>query len=102
MVSMYTKDTFIGWMRRAPAGARTIYHIGNLLVDRPRSRATDETAAAAWEAMESGKVHLVQRTYDGATNYIAIKRAPPYEPVRWVGCYDRRRKNYNKSVKEAA
>lgn len=74
-------------------GERAVYHVGAIGHDRLVGKdflQVHAVAAAAWAAMEAGKVLLVQRrifpSYDW--EYIAIKLAPPYKPVEWTGCYD--------------
>jgi hypothetical protein len=66
--------TVTEWLRQAPQGARRVYHIGHLAVDRE----TDEDLALRaheWmRASEAGLVQLHQRRGpDGAMVYFAIR-----------------------------
>lgn len=77
------------------SGDSVIYHVGNLMYDRNFGTdfmRVDNTADTAWQAMEAGKVSLVQERHPGSEtprySYIAIKRSSPYERVYWSGCYD--------------
>lgn len=88
-------------------GERLAYHRGNLLIDRRSGAqflAVENTAQAAWTAMEVGKVHLMQRRIGpGVYVYYATKRAKPHTKVEWTGCYDPTRPLHVKPpLKEAA
>jgi len=86
------RQDFEGHIATLPAGRALIYHIGNMMWDRERGtgfQRVNSTAHAAWEAMEAGKVYLVQRrVLPDVFEYVAIKRDPPYSAVEWTGCYD--------------
>lgn len=73
-------------------GQAWVYHRGALMGDRQRGcafQAVDNTACAAWAALEAGKVKLFQRRVGPSeTDYIAIKNPEPYQPIKWTGCYD--------------
>ena len=80
------RDAFRAWLATAPAGARTVYHEGDLLTDREETGDDDaspgadalalrKTADAAMEAAEAGLVHLAQRRLGpGHFEYIAERR----------------------------
>lgn len=56
---------FTRWLRDAPAGERTVYHVGNLARDRVRYPQLDARAREALDAANAGLVHLIQhRFYD--------------------------------------
>ncbi len=105
MTTMHTWVSFDQRVKRALPGEKIVYHIGNLVLDREGKGdffTVHLTATAAWRAMEAGKVDLVQRISGDKTEYIAVKRAEPHKKTEWTGCYDPKRKSYNKSVKEVA
>ena len=105
MTTIHTWVSFDQRVKRALPGEQIVYHVGNLVIDRERAGdffTIHLTATAAWRAMEAGKVDLVQRSVDDMFEYIAVKRAEPHKKAEWTGCYDPKRKNYNKSVKEVA
>lgn len=85
-------------------GERLIYHTGHLMYDRALGQnflVVNATACAAWDAMEAGKVRLVQRAVHDSLNfkefeYSIIKRAAPYKPVGWWGCYATSKFKYSK------
>lgn len=86
-----TRQRFEQCLADGSPGDKIIYHVGFLLwdthygIDYLRVR---NNAAAAWEALEAGKVTLVQeKVMDGIWKYIAIVRRPPHKKVQWQGCY---------------
>lgn len=88
-------------------GEVVAYHTGNLMADRtlgPDFMRVENTARAAWDAMEAGKVRLVQaRTgTEGVFQYLVIKRKGPFKKVNWCGCYDRRRNHHSRPERIAA
>lgn len=90
----------------AKPGAAIVYHTGHMFGGDRRNGlhflAVDNVARAAWNAMEAGKIHLVQkRIRDGAYAYMAIKRPPPFKKVEWLGCYNTS-PLYTKPVLQAA
>jgi hypothetical protein len=85
------RATFEEYVASAKPGDQIIYHVGllwwdtNFGIDFMKAW---NTRKAAWEAMEAGKVTLVQKKLsDGIWSYIAVKRKTPHEPVVWMGCY---------------
>lgn len=81
-----TADLFADWLRRAPPGARLVYHRGHLAIDRdpeasalpePARAALADLAGAVWAAAGSGQVALVQqRLGPGTWACLAIRRGP--------------------------
>jgi hypothetical protein len=89
-----TRKAFDDRVARARPGDRITYHAGDMAFDRearadkPETHAVHAIGCAAWEAMEAGLVTLGQRRILPFTfEYIAVKRAPPHNPVKWEGCY---------------
>lgn len=94
-------DQFVAECDAAPAGARIGYYRGSLMRDRvwgPRFLEVEALARAVWQAMEEGKVMLVQRKVLGTYEYTAIKLPAPYKPVEWEGCYAPPTKKHVKPV----
>lgn len=85
-----TRQEFEAWVSGSVPGQQATYHVGSLMYHRQKGIRFQEVAnvaTAAWDAMEAGKVTLVQRTVARSCHeYIAIKRAEPFKPVLWEGC----------------
>lgn len=84
------RDEFLRACDAAKAGEEIRYHFGHLMADRqfgPKFLEVEAVARAAFDAMEAGKVHLIQKRSLGRYFYIAVKRAAPFKPIEWEGCY---------------
>jgi len=92
---LMTRQVFDEKLKQAQPGDTITYHVGVLVEDRMAGEhfmTIHNTARAAWEAFEAGKVELFQRRILGEAKwpiyaYIAIKKLPPHKPVKWSGCY---------------
>lgn len=85
------RPRLIELIEAAGPGENVIYHIGSLMRDRMLGSSfleVNATACAAWEAMEAGKVMLLQRRIEaGVFEYRVRKCAPPFVPAGWTGPY---------------
>lgn len=82
-----------------PAGARIVYHVGNLAIDRDpahsalKPEAAETLAAVADFAMlleQEGRADLLRRRVcEGIHEYILVKRATPGRAVDWEVFADR-------------
>lgn len=98
------RPDFITMVEAAQPGEQIVYHTGSLMKDRlfgSQFLRVFAVAAAAWDAMERGEVHLAQRRVRDGYEYVAIKKVKPYKAAEWTGCY-RATHPVKLRVKEAA
>lgn len=86
------RQDFDARVASAKPGEQIVYHTGAIMFDRvygPDFGSVDNTAHAAFQACEAGKVHLTQhRLGKHLFAYIAVKRPAPHKRITWTGCYD--------------
>lgn len=106
MFNTMTRYEFDTKVKNAKAGARIVYHVGDLAYDRQLGfdfLKVNAVGLAAFQACEAGKVDLIQKLLaPGVFEYIAIKKTEPHTKVGWTGCYDPSRTSYVNSVVENA